>query len=1128
MNNQPDPRETVDTGSPGQGRSADPLTPANQEASPESVGASVLAALAGGLTEMPRVELRDPDGSASGCSPESSQLVPPTRVVVASDPAWGPKQGEPRGRYEQLAEIARGGMGAVLKGRDADLGRDIAVKVLLEAHQSKPGMLVRFIEEAQIGGQLQHPGIVPVYELGTFPDRRPYFTMKLVKGQTLSQLLKERSDLSQDRPRFLKVFEHVCQTLAYAHSRGVIHRDLKPANIMVGAFGEVYVMDWGLAKVLSEGTKDAQRPPPPPEVSIIRTRRSEDSSEGPDGTQTQTGSVLGTPAYMPPEQALGEVDRLDERADVFGLGSILCEILTGEAPYVGRDTAQVHRKAIRADLADAVARLDGSGADAELVGLTKRCLAAEPEDRPRDAGVLTRELTAHLESVEARLRQAELAGAEARARAIEERKRRRLALALGGAVVGLLLLGGGGWVYVAQQRAEREREALAREAEAVRQVQEALSRADNLRQQARADNNPGRWAEARALADRAKSLLADLPAGHEVFERVQTLAVELAAEEQDRKLVERLEEVWLLRADVDAQSPGFALRRSLREYPPLFAEHGLQVGGDQAESAAWLLHRPPQMRERLIAGLDAWLGLARQLKAPEAGWLFGVLQAGDGDAWRKDLRAAVARDDVREVDRLAQSETLARQSPQTVLLLADYFRPRSQDRMTKLLRAAQARYPGDFWINFALADALYQKHFAALSDAKEFEDAVRFYTTALALRPDNLHVQTMLGWSLWLRGRRADGRAVLEQARARRPDYFGPHAYLGAMSMLEGQDREAEAAYRQALELQPRSGMAHAGMGFVLWSRGQYAGASLAFRRMNRCEPFPRFLLGQSALLAHVGCMDEALAVCRECLRFQPDFTEAQLHQRLLLLTRDGHGNEAVALCRGAVLLQPNNPEAHVILWHCLVAQDRFTETRPVARRALEVSPKNPVFPTGLLSQFVRETEQLIALEPQLPAYVKGGQKPHDEQELAMLVTLCWPKQQYVGAAQIYSHAFAADPRLTENVTHEHRYEAARYAALTAAGQGDAAKLDEKERAHWRKQALEWLRADLAGWRKLLEGGSADDRALARERLRWWQEDPKLAGLRDPKALATLPAEEQDVCRQLWADVTALLAKEPQ
>ena len=173
------------------------------------------------------------------------------------EPADGPSPlGRPTttdrpARLRLFGEIARGGMGVILKGRDLALGRDLAVKVLLEKHRDKPELIRRFLMEARIAGQLQHPGIVPVHELGALADGRPYFAMKLVKGRTLEAILQERSSPSEDLPRFLGIFEQVCQTVAYAHARGVIHRDLKPANVMVGRFGEVQVMDWGLAKVLT-------------------------------------------------------------------------------------------------------------------------------------------------------------------------------------------------------------------------------------------------------------------------------------------------------------------------------------------------------------------------------------------------------------------------------------------------------------------------------------------------------------------------------------------------------------------------------------------------------------------------------------------------------------------------------------------------------------------------------------------------------------------------------------------------------------------------------------------------------------------------------------------------------------
>src|SRR5262245_58246276 len=188
--------------------------------------------------------------------------------------------------------------------------------------------------------------MVPVYELGA-SDGRPYFTMKLVRGVTLAALLRERSEPTQDRPRFLKVFEQVCQAVAYAHSRGVIHRDLKPSNVMVGNFGEVQVMDWGLAKVLAGGVASAT--PQAENVAPAERTHTEVRVENrpPTGQETREGDVLGTPAYMPPEQALGEIDRVDRRSDVFSLGAILCEILTGEPPYRGADAQAILRQARR-------------------------------------------------------------------------------------------------------------------------------------------------------------------------------------------------------------------------------------------------------------------------------------------------------------------------------------------------------------------------------------------------------------------------------------------------------------------------------------------------------------------------------------------------------------------------------------------------------------------------------------------------------------------------------------------------------------------------------------------------------------------------------------------------------------
>jgi serine/threonine protein kinase len=228
-------------------------------------------------------------------------------------------------RYRLLERVARGGMGVVYAAEDEKLERRVALKVL-DVPGTDGDLANRLIREARVLARLEHPGIVPVHDVGTLADGRVFYTMKFVEGQRLDKFI-EGVESVQDR---LRIFLRICEAVAFAHARGVLHRDLKPANIMVGSFGEVLVMDWGLAKILRS---DVQNVADPDATVLERPKQpSEESDSTKSSVVTGHGTVMGTPGYMSPEQARGEVEVLDARSDIFSLGALLRFTLTQKTP----------------------------------------------------------------------------------------------------------------------------------------------------------------------------------------------------------------------------------------------------------------------------------------------------------------------------------------------------------------------------------------------------------------------------------------------------------------------------------------------------------------------------------------------------------------------------------------------------------------------------------------------------------------------------------------------------------------------------------------------------------------------------------------------------------------------------
>jgi eukaryotic-like serine/threonine-protein kinase len=226
-------------------------------------------------------------------------------------------------RYRLIGQAARGGMGIVYAAEDEHLRRRVALKVL-EVPGSEGELASRLLREARVLARLEHPGIVPVHDVGTLPDGRVFYTMKFVEGQRLDQYIESLASAA-DR---LRIFLHICDAVAFAHARGVLHRDLKPANVMIGSFGEVLVMDWGLAKILANvGKTEPERPGPAvPQSSAHRENGAAIS------LTTGHGRVMGTPGYMSPEQERGEIELLDARSDIFSLGALLRYLLSERLP----------------------------------------------------------------------------------------------------------------------------------------------------------------------------------------------------------------------------------------------------------------------------------------------------------------------------------------------------------------------------------------------------------------------------------------------------------------------------------------------------------------------------------------------------------------------------------------------------------------------------------------------------------------------------------------------------------------------------------------------------------------------------------------------------------------------------
>jgi tetratricopeptide (TPR) repeat protein len=784
--------------------------------------------------------------------------------------------------YEVRGQIAQGGMGVVFAARDPTLGRDVAIKTLL-LDRADAESVRRFEDEARITARLPHPAIPPVHALGTLPDGRPFLAMKLIRGHTLAELLRERP-AAADLPRLVGIFEAVCQGVAFAHSQGVVHRDLKPANVMVGAFGEVQVMDWGIAKEYQTAAADG-----PGGVS------------GPVGEPDQTGTcgAIGTPAYMAPEQARGEP--VGPQADVFALGGILATILTGEPPYTGKDPAEVFARAASADLSGAIARLDACGA--EVAAIARRCLSPDPAGRPPDAGEVAGLVAGYRAGVEERLRQAEQDRAVAAAEAREQRKRFRLRLALAGAVL-LLVAGGGAFAWwrdrqAAEQSLADERRTSA-EFRAEAEAQKARAEAENARSGVHA-----LLAASADLRRRYQFEDAAVPLG-----QAELLTAKGAADlrpvveraKADLAFARRLDDIRMKRGTWIGEPGGkghFDLAGAVRDYPEAFRAAGLDVlGADPGVVAAAVAASP--VRAELIAALDDWAALPLDESIRDR--ILGVLRRADPGPWLDRFRDPAIRADPVRLWWLARSADPARLPPATLTALSEVMEARGLDPVLLLLRA-QFAHPGDFLIPFQLGQWHHSR--------KEHDATIAHYRSARVTRPGNLAVLTNLGATLKATGDTDGAIAAYKEAIKRDPRFARAHNNLG-IALKDGGDVDgAIAAFSEAIKHDPMYANAHYNLGVALMARGDPDGAIAAYKEAIKHDPrFARAHYNLGIALYGKGDPDGAIAAYNEAIKHDPK--DARAHNNLGIALKDkGDPDGAITAYKEAIRHDPKDANAH-------------------------------------------------------------------------------------------------------------------------------------------------------------------------------------------------------------------------
>jgi serine/threonine-protein kinase len=1028
--------------------------------------------------------------------------------------------------YEVAGVLGRGGMGIVFRARHIRLNRTVALKMALSAEFAGSRERERFQREAEAVAALRHPNIVQVYDVGE-EDGRPYFTMEYVEGGSLAQRLSGTPEPAGPAAALVAT---LAEAVRAAHASSIVHRDLKPANVLLTADGTPKISDFGLARRLDS-----------------------------DAGLTRTGIALGTPSYMAPEQVDGEPDAVGPHTDVYALGAILYELLTGRPPFRAATSSETLRQ-VRLQDPVPPSRLNAS-VPRDLETICLKCLSKEPGRRYATAAALADDLGWFQRGEPIAARPAGLS------ERIAKLVRRNPTLTVLAAVGVLLAVGAVIWGFVfAVQRAQR-RDAVAMD------LGELASLQANTR-----------WAEARAVLERAE---ARFEGGGPADVRRR-----LAQARHDLDLAIRLDDIRLARAT--RGSLAFYKAQADHEYTATFQEAGFGKNTDPpADVAARIVASP--VSAALVAALYDWAACAPG--RAERAWILDVARHADSTPgeWHASALDPAVWDDRRGLEKLTDTAPMAGEPVSLLLALGERLRAEGGNSVP-LTRRVQQEHPGDFWANLAVGTS-------QLPDAPR--QAVGALRAALASRPDAAVGYCAVGDCFRLQMDLDAATGYYEKALRRDPKYARTYNNLGLVLQLRGRVDEAIEYHHKALQLDPDYAWAHYDLGNALRTSGRLDLARDEYREALRRDPHnPAVLDRLRSLMMRQGRGQEVLAEWRTDLDANPPgheswFGYAELCLYLqqpdeyrratrALLDRFGDSNDAficervgraclllpgpgdevkraAALAEHAVgILQSTPPrlypysrfalglaqyrlgryssaipimtyEANDVMGPCprlVVAMSQFREGQvPAARQTLAAAILSYDWRAPLADNrdawichiLRREAEALML--PNLPAFLAGKYQPRDNDERCAFVGACQFADRTRATARLYADAFVAAPGLADDLAAGHRLSAARAAAAAGCGHGaDAGDLTPAERADWCRQARRWLREDLALWRKKLNSdrGSAP---LVLKTLAQWQADPDLAGLRRAEVPEQQSAEDRAESEALWNEVGALLRR---